>query len=603
MTALRKYPRELWLLTALLALVFLSRVIFLDQRQLNYDEVWHAWHTSERFDQVFLWLPYDWPPLYFVLLWVWQGLTGSDPLTLRYSSLLIFVVACAAMYHLGWRWWGTRAAGVGALLAFAALGYYVFLSGYFRAYVLMLLLMPLALLALFAYFDRPTWRRGLLLAFTMAALFYTNLTAVVFFALMGGVSLVYYPRRVWRWWLPGAVALLLALPEIAAKLSVVARRHAGLGDALPPFGEGWLAIIAEFFGVYAPLWALGCVIGIGWLLARRGLTLRAGLALGGWLVALPLIVHALDSVLGFFSAQYSWWIGGGLALLVAGIFASLPQVGRGVLMAAAGVSMFVSFDYGAYYHTLLPFEDTLKTVSPYVQRGDVFLMDPRCECGSPMEWTFYQQRYFPLGFRWVSDPAGHARVWYVSRDGEQDPATLAAVREGRIASKFVGPWSLLVRLYEGPPDPVGVRFANGMRFHGFQVVEGERFSYEPLVRREGEPLTVRVWWSTEEPLGADLSVTLQLVNPSGTLAQSDGAPQLIHLDPTATQRLPEQTSQWQPNVIYVEERTVRVPDVAFHSDWALLLGVYQWWDGERILPEASHQEGLLPLTSVNIMAW
>ncbi len=595
--------RHLWLLTALLALVFFSRMVFLGQRQFNYDEVWHAWHTSSTFDNLLLWMPYDWPPLYFVILWMWQGLTGGDPLTLRYSSVLIFLLACAAVYQLGRRWWRDPQAGVGALLAFAALGYYVFLSGYFRAYVLMLLWMPLALLALFAYFDRPTWRRGALLGAVMAAMFYTNLTSVVFFALMGGLSLVYYPRRVWRWWLPGVAALGLALPEIVAKLSVVTRRHAGLGDALPPFSEGWAAIIAEFFGVYAPVWALGLVVGAGWLLMRRRLTLRDGLALTGWVVALPLVVYLLDRVLGFFSTQYSWWIGGGLALLAAAVFSSVPSVGRWALMGAAALSMFISFDYVSYPFMPLPLEHTLRAAAPYFQRGDVFLMDPRCACGSPMEWTFYQQRYVPMGLRWVSDPTGYARVWYVSRDGDQDPATLAAVRAGRIPSKFVGPWDLLIRLYEGPPDSAGVRFANGMRFHGFHVVEGERFSYEPLVRREGETLTVRLWWSAEGPLEVDLSVTLQLMNASGSLAQSDGAPHLIHLDPTATQRLPEQTSQWQPGVIYVEERTVRVPDVAFHSDWTLLLGVYQWWDGQRILPEAAHQDGLLPLTSLNIMAW
>jgi hypothetical protein len=594
---------RIWPLTVALALVFLSRVIFLDQRQFNYDEVWHAWQTAERLDQVFLWLPYDWPPLYFVLLWAWQQLTGSDPLTLRASSVLIFMVACAAMYRLGRRWWGTHSAGMGALLAFAALGYYVFLSGYFRAYVLLLLLMPLALLAMFAYFDRPNLRRALLLALAMAAMFYTNLTAVVFFALMGGVSLLYYPRCVWRWWLPGLAAFALAVPEILAKLSVVTRRHAGMGEALPPFGEGWASIVAQFFGEYAPLWAVGALLGSIWLLHRRRLGARGWMTLGIWVVLLPLAVYLLDRVLGFFTAQYSWWIGGGLVLFWAAVFVALPRVGQAGLAAAWALSMFVSFNYEAYSKTLLPFERTLRVVAPYVQRGDVFLLDPKCYCGSPMEWTFYQQLYYPTGFRFVDDPAGFPRVWYVSADGWQDPSTLARVREGRIPSKFVGPWNLLIRLYEGPPDPIGVRWPNGMRFHGFQVMEGERFSYQPLVRREGEPVTVRLWWSADKPIEADLSVTLQLVSAGRILAQSDGAPQLIHLDPNASHRLPEQTSQWQPSVMYVEERTLYIPAAASHSDWTLALGVYQWWDGVRLLPETPHQDGLLPLAKLNIMAW
>ena len=596
--------------TLLFLLIFASRALLLNRLEMNHDEVWHTWQTGQSLEEAMRWLPFDWPPLYVVVLWVWQNFVGNHPIVMRLLSALIFMIGSAWTFRLGRRLFHTEPAAWGLTLAYAALGYIIFLSTYVRAYVIMLALLPLALYLALRYFDKPTIWRAVWLALAMAALFYTNLTAVIAFAAIGITTLIFYPRQIWRWWLPGTMAFVLAIPEILAKLDLVQRREAGLGEKLPSLPEGLLEIFHADLGHAALFWLLVLVIAVGFVLWKRRFTLRMGLMIVSWLLILPILVYATDGIIGFFTAQYSWWITFGFALLVAWGYQAAPRIGRiGLSLVLIGL-MFVPltrgyrpFDELKYGLPTLPFEQTFSVLATELQNGDVFLVHPDCECGDHYVWNYFESIYFPNPPQHVTEPDGHRRIWYVYRSGQNDENIQRQLEQSYVTGRFIGPWELFFRLYEAPPDRDGILFENGLRFHGAQLLEPDRQPrVQPYVYREGEDVRVRLWWSVDEPLDRDYSVTLQILNELGLFAQTDGAPQPVSLDPTQDAS-PSQTSQWQPGQYYIDDRVLTMPYPATRLDLMLYLGVYYWEDGVRLQAEGVNPDGLLPLLPIALMAW
>jgi uncharacterized membrane protein len=75
-------------------------------------------------------------PLYFLLLRLWIGLTGTSELAVRYFSLFFGVLAAALLYALGRLLGGRRAAGF-ALLLGAASPYWVWYAQEAKMYALL----------------------------------------------------------------------------------------------------------------------------------------------------------------------------------------------------------------------------------------------------------------------------------------------------------------------------------------------------------------------------------------------------------------------------------------------------------------------------------
>jgi hypothetical protein len=66
-----------------------------------WDEVWSMWQTQSSLAQTIGLTPYDWPPLYYVVLRVWTFLVGPNDVTGRYMSLLFGLLAIAFVYRAG----------------------------------------------------------------------------------------------------------------------------------------------------------------------------------------------------------------------------------------------------------------------------------------------------------------------------------------------------------------------------------------------------------------------------------------------------------------------------------------------------------------------
>ena len=185
------------------------------------------------------------------------------------------------------------------------------------------------------------------------------------------------------------------------------------------------------------------------------------------------------------------------------------------------------------------------------------------------------------------------RVWYVVRDWDRDEDMEARVTEGRIAGKYIGPPGFLVRLYEAPPDSTGILFANGIRYHGM-TIDDLPSGPEGPVYHEGETIHFRLWWSADRPIDRDYSIGVYALFPTGVV-QSD-RPSIVDG--------PAETSQWQLDRWYVDERTIEIPASLVPGTYDLKLAIYQFWDNQRIEARGyTDSDFLLHLGSIVVHSW
>ena len=593
--------RVSWVLAAgLLLLVAASRLVRLDDLIMNRDEIWSVWQTFGTPQQIIQWTPYDWPPGYYLTLAAWRSVAGSYPLALRVFSVLAFLCGAAALFRLMRRWSGTPAA-VLTTLAYAALGFGIQLSLEVRGYALLLGLLPLALWLTVRYFDHPRWPRAIWLALVLAAMFYISLTSVGAFAMIGLFTLVVYGRAVWRWWLPGVVAGALAAPEILSKSAIATSRVAATQTLTPPpLPQALLELYRDYAGFTFGLWAILFIIAAV-LLIYRAPARRHIAALFIWVALMPLALYLLNPVLGFFSPRYAWWIIPGIALWVGWGLSCLPRAGRLISAAVlAGVLFYPLPTSGPYqiWDNLSPLGTNFAWLRDHLQGGDVVLDNISNTCGALEEWDYYLKTYFPNGLKFVSTPGDHRRLWVLNPD--RLPLNVETlISTAYIPGRFVGPPGCLFRLYEAPPDIEGILFENGMRFHGVDVLQqDQRLSTSGrLVRREGENVRLRMWWSVDYPPDLDYSISTYLERRGRVFSQLDSPPAAVY-PPGA----PQETSRWQPGRYYIEERDLPLPLPAAGS-YAANLVVYFWADPVPIPAPGVDERGHLPLLRVTVQSY
>ena len=157
-----------------------------------------------------------------------------------------------------------------------------------------------------------------------------------------------------------------------------------------------------------------------------------------------------------------------------------------------------------------------------------------------------------------------------------------------------------MRLYQGPPNVKGVLYDNGMRFHGVDVLDGNgRLWSAPVVRHEGETVTIRLWWSADKPIDMNYGVGTY-IRANALIAQIEGEPQVIF-----PESAPQETSHWKTNQLYFEERTLKLPDqfnVGEHR-YGLALAVYNMHTNDRIIAKGEDNNHLLPLVLIIVKAW
>lgn len=627
----RLFPRTAFVV---IALIIASRVLTVGAVRMGHDEVRSVMRTFGTPAQIVAWQPPDWPPLYYLVLGAYRVFAGFHPLIIRYSSVLFFALSVAALYPLGLRLFKNRQAAIGVIAAYTTVGLLLFQSTHVRGYVMALALFPMTLWLTVRFFetDKPRWSQAFVLAVVLTLLFYTTYSAVPGFFLIALFTLIAIPvRRIWRWMMPAVIAIPLALPQLwdlaQYILPTLARREAAPVVAnefvLEPYSVYQWVLLRNYAGATWLLWIILFIGACGLLLYHERPLRRLTVALLVCAIAAPVFAAAVLPFFGMAAPHYSWWAVFPFVLLVGKAMGYLP---RRVWLSAITLLLIVpflplptdNFRYGNIFHT--PFEDTFTWLEQHLEPGDVLYLDESCtsryeKCGTAEEWAYYQMVYFADRRLHIVDSIeateGARHVWYVHVEGWHDEAAKAAIAAGRVQSIFVGPWDFLWQLYEAPPDVEGILYENGMRFHGFDVLDPalqDGYSQGVVARREGEAVILRLWWSVDESVAQDYSISTVIATApdAPALAQVDSAPQTISLFPFVDAP-PQETSQWQPGQYYVEERVIPIPqevDSALRdTPIGVYLTIYYWEDGQPIHAPGVSESGRFKLRDIFILTY
>ncbi|MBZ0292107.1 MAG: glycosyltransferase family 39 protein [Anaerolineae bacterium] len=580
----------------LVLLIAISRLLRLHELRMNPDEIWSVWQTFGSFQQILNWTPYDWPPLYYVIVGGWWRVAGLHPVALRLLSILVFLIGVAFIYRV-MRLLQNHRAGLLAALAYAGLGYGILLSIEVRGYAMLMGLMPAALWLTLIYFRDSRWWQGIALAMLLAAMFYVSYTSLIAIFMLGLFTWLIYGRAIWRWWLPGVLTLVLIAPEILSIRETAVQRIDATQTLTPgPLGEALYNLFWNWFGPLFWLWVLLLIVASAVIILRS--RSRYTLVLGLWVFAMPVLMYVANPWLGFFSARYAWWVMVGIALWLGwglALMGSWVQLGSGLVLAVALFYPLPMERYSIWGDTISPLGDNFTWMQPRVRWGDGFVLDPSNACGGAEEWDYYTRVFFPQGIEFTSRAEDYRRVLYVLQAGREDPALLESVQNGRLLREQVGPARCVFALYEAPPDLTGTAFENGLRFHGidFVDVDGQPVTF-PLVGHEGETLYFRTWWTVDTPLDGLYDARIQVMNANDrSIAASRFAL-------TTAANIP--VEQWQPGKYYLVEQSISLRSSMRSGEYTVMIAVSDE-DETRLTAPGVTADGLLPVATLHVKAY
>ncbi len=597
----------------ILILIAYSRFMLLPDLFFDQDEVWSVWLASASLDEILGRNPFDSPPGFYIILSIWHFFTGMTPFAMRVFMILLFMLNNAFLFVFTRRLFKGNSAGYLSMLAYSGSGYIIYLSILLRPYLPVMMLFPLVLYLTDLYFDKPDMRRGVLLGLIIAGMWYINLSVIFAYLIMGLYSLFKDWRSILHWILPGVVAFVVALPELWSKFSTVFERTSQVFDAnLPPLPIALYERYLDYFGTQAIIWMIVLVIAILLILISKKTKKSHLVWLIIWIIGGPILLYVTHSRTNFFMfARYGWWIAPGFALLIAYGLSALNQNFQFIAGIGLAILLFQPQPIVDYKEPIPDFEASFEWLQQVYGSGDVVIVDPNCQCNRPEVWDYYERVYFPNGLNIVHEESDNQRnIWYFRTIDHEDPILFNKIQESRLAGIFSGSPGFFLQLYTAPPDVEGILFENGLRFHGYEVLNDDTLHIDNAIinKAEGENLRLRLWWSVDEPIEQDYSVGIQVWSEQwGVFAQDDQSPLPIFLQPNLYDygNPPGTMTAWTPHTYYVEERVISLPYETRlrRTQFTVFMTVYQWWDGIRITADETNEDDLLPLFDFTIVAW
>ena len=597
-------------LSVLFLAIIAARLLYIAEINLHVDELWSIWQGFGSISDLIRWNPYDWPPLYFIILDFWVEIVGLDPLALRYLSVLFFLIGSAFLYRVV-KVEADENAAVLVIWILGGLAFVKYLSTELRGYSIMLMTLPM-IWFFSVYINRnPRWWNVIGFILSAAAAVYTtyiSLLPIIFISAYGILRQQRVTRQDLRTWILTLLGTaLLLLPLVLFILPLVFSRLDGLDQESPQlFFSELTSMLRLWFGPGFGILVLLGAFAIGVMLWKRIYNRLVMFALFWGVLSLP-IMYFLNFFFGFFSKRYMSWILIGFAIFLGVLISYLPRKLQLVPFLCGCILLTQSFPWIEVYSKWLAFrlDENLRWLVSEIQHGDVVLFSDDHECFSPhSQFDLNMNMYltFPQGLNIVESVNEHRRIWFVTADDSTNSPHWETLRGEYVERHFVGPPGCLFRLYERPPDPEGILFSNGMRFHGAQFLrEGKALppGFSPQLH-EGENFQVRMWWQVEGALPQDYSVGTFLMDEEGRVIEEVHGPP----DPSYPEEAPWETSRWQEGQIYYEDREMGVPYPMERQKLAIRMAVYFWEEpGVRFAAEGTDALGMLPVMQITIDSW
>lgn len=590
-------PRMLIALLGVLLLGWALRTHALDARSLWADEGWTLVLTEgPGLGDVTRTLAADQhPPLYFVTFRVWRALTGESEFALRYFSVLISMVAVAAVYPLA-RALFTPLTGLLAALLLALADLPIDLAQEVRHYSL------LATLAIVSSVFYVRWwryasrasRAGHVLS--SLALLYTHYLGA-FVLLAQGAHLLAFGRGrrlLDGLFLFGAVGLgfLPWAPVVLDQNRVRWDDPLYYRNSVPNSVETYRAVRTALLGShYVLLFAL-LLLGLVYVTYRRRgdldvirVRLRplwpaAYPAL--WIALTVGLTIAINARRQFLTERNFVVIAPPLMVLIAHGLTNLQRVGRGLLVAVIVFVSLTTVDARRHYPD---WRAITRNITTYHQGTEPVLMDV---------WVGdFPARYYVERQMGADTPAISLREWRARYGVEFLPRLLDLIRP---LDAF---W--LVYWGDAPMTEYGALFAGagfeqsaalkvdhlGTPLYSYRYDRtppgaiarfGDLFALRRAAAPEraapGETIRVFLWWSAAQPAPVDYSVSVVVQDAQGNIvAQADSSP----LDGHAP------TSGWPPGALRLDVHRLTLPAALPPGRYDVAVRVY-WYADPQPLP-------------------
>ncbi len=611
----RRY--NVWILLVVL-LAFGLRLYALDRQDIWGDEAFSIWLSSQPLGDVVAGGADTHPPLYPLLLYLWERLAGTSTLAVRLLSALVGTLVVPIVYVLGVQATrptahGSRGVPLLAALLAAVSPILVYYAQETRMYGLVTLLAAASVYWALRFLHEPR-SRAVALAWwsTSLAAAYTHYYA--FFVILAE-NLVLLPA-LWRrrhrggWgelgrWLAvqGGVALAY-LPWIAVQSGFLG------GKASARFGEWDLAtalrIASDTLTAFAagpamqPAWAwavaavFGLALGAG-LIFTLGLRRPEGLLVAAILLLPLLLAWAVNPIMPFFHARYLLSVAPAFYLLVAWGVAALREVWA-PLGAIAGLALLTGSGLGmaGYYgdeaYVKGRYGQMMDYVEAHAQPGDGLLLanplqQPLYEYyGSPgIDAYFVPARGVPL-----EDPrtarelevlaSRHPRLWLVrfGNPAEYDPdGYLVRWLATHGSRAYSGGWvDADLALYVMAPAGGSSDIQHPLRADLGGQVRLLGYALDPEQVAPGETLLLTLYWEALAPMEESYTVFTHLLDQEGRiLAQMDGEPQGGGLP----------TDRWVVGQVVPDNYALEVSPGARPGSHVLEVGMYLLATMERLL--------------------
>jgi 4-amino-4-deoxy-L-arabinose transferase-like glycosyltransferase len=540
------------------------------------------------------------PPLWFSSFWAWWHLVGDSEFAGRVYSILLSMMTLSLVYQLGRKWFGAARFGLFAIILLGVNAYFFTYALEIRPYALIMLLSAWSMWAFQRWLTRRTWRTAILYAVSVAAMLYVHyflfvliLAQVIYFVLarpsrrllaqgFGAAGLAFL---LWLPWLPAVISQMSRLRET----DVSGGNDRGLlGSGVTTVATSIDSVVALLntvtngqIGLYALILILGVVL--LWPQKHYRLALI-------WGLGAPALSFAINTVFAIYTPRYVVYLIIGLALALGAALAAVQVRLRWLALAAvAAVSLWT---LPTQLPNRIPYRDLYQRVSAVAKPGDVIFFDEDDAETRFLKWQM--DHYLGRDLRQnrvetVEEASHQRRVWFATNEAwHYNPDVqkrFAELQQTHPLQTVIGEcssaWCYLIQLLEATPLSTPLIFGGNLSFWGADVDSVTR-----------ETIEARLWWKVDQPPELDYSIGLHLLDGSGALVAQVDRP---IRDPYLNQDI--QTSQLEPQRIYIDARTLELSPGLPIGNYQLVLVIYQSWDSVRLLlPDGSDKLVLEEIT-------
>ncbi|NWF67614.1 MAG: glycosyltransferase family 39 protein [Chloroflexi bacterium] len=570
------------------------------------------------------------PPGYYWLLALWRALTGESEFTLRMLSTLAGTLTVACTFALGKRLYSALA-GLAAALFVTLNTFGIYYAQEARMYALLALWSAAGMWVLAQFFLRrgDSKRWGAALALLNAAGLWTHYAYPFVMLAQGALAALWLGthffrqeradlgRRLAQYSALNAVTIALFLPWLPTALERI-RTWPSTGQAIPAEQAlatifGWLTfgityeatntafgivlflllfgLLVERSEAHTPLW-WRMLLPVVWALVPVG----SFLALGLFREANLKFLLSAQIGVALWLARGLWVLWQGRITLVAGRRRLPLQTRRTILRAAASLaSLWLTLNLWAglnpLYHDTAFQRDNYRAIAAQIaaqaRPGDAIILN------APNQQEVFAYYYrgdlpiYPLPEGLGGDDAAtraaveqvmarHSRVFAVFwGETERDPQRVVESTLSAQSFEADDIWYGDVRLvrYVMPAAAYPISDDTPIRFG--QHITLRSYALNTDTFAAGDVLQIRLLWSTDAPLDTRYVVTLQLLNPDGTLAAQRDS------EPGGGLAL---TTTWQPDVLVSDNHSLVIQNDLTEVHYTLIIALYDRNNPQERLP-------------------